>query len=232
MGLIRSLRQRSTTARRLKRALYQLLLANRRMRFPTFGDDVHAELVGEQDYFRYATLSLALRQVLSAPIPGALAEVGVYRGHTSRIIHSVAPERTLYLFDTFEGFPGHQLEGWQKGDARFRDTDAEAVRRYVGASDRVVIRKGYVPDTLAGHEDERFAFVLLDLDLYEPTRQCLDFFYPRLNTGGYLFVHDYNNPESNWACKRAFDDFMRDRPEQIVEIGDIWGSALVRKARS
>ena len=42
-------------------------------------------------------------------------------------------------------------------------------------------------------------------------------------------MHDYNNSESDWACKRAFDDFLRDRPERLVELGDVWGSALIRR---
>jgi Macrocin-O-methyltransferase (TylF) len=103
------------------------------------------------------------------------------------------------------------------------------VRRRVGSSPNVVLRPGYVPDTLAGLEDERFAFVLLDLDLLEPTRASLEFFYPRLSPGGYLVMHDYNNPESDWACKRALDDFLEDRPERLVELGDMWGSALIRR---
>jgi O-methyltransferase len=103
------------------------------------------------------------------------------------------------------------------------------VRRRVGPADNVVLRPGYVPDTLAGLEDERFAFVLLDLDLLEPTRASLEFFYPRLSPGAYLVMHDYNNAESDWACKRAMDDFLRDKPERLIELGDVWGSALIRR---
>ena len=43
-------------------------------------------------------------------------------------------------------------------------------------------------------------------------------------------MHDYNNSESDWACKRAFDAFLEGRRERIVELGDVWGSALIRKA--
>jgi O-methyltransferase len=200
----------------------------REMRFPTFPPDLHEAIAGSDDYFRYATLGLAAQRVLDEDVPGAFAEVGVWRGETSAFLHRVAPERTLYLFDTFEGFDQRDLPPGAS-DLRFRDTSQEAVRRRVGPSERVVLRPGYVPDTLAGLEDETFAFVLLDLDLLDPTRASLEFFYPRLAPGGYLVMHDYNNSESDWACKRAFDEFLRDRPEQLVELGDVWGSALVRK---
>jgi O-methyltransferase len=71
--------------------------------------------------------------------------------------------------------------------------------------------------------------VLLDLDLFDPTRAILEFFYPRLSRGGYLIVHDYNNEESDWACKRVLDSFLADKPERLVELGDVWGSALIRR---
>jgi O-methyltransferase len=200
----------------------------REMRFPTFPPDVHESIAGSDDYFRYATLGLAAQRVLDERVPGAFAEVGVWRGETSAFLHRIAPERTLYLFDTFSGFPERDLPPGVT-DERFRDTSEAAVRRRVGPSENVVLRAGYVPDTLAGLEDETFAFVLLDLDLSDPTRASLEFFYPRLSPGGYLVMHDYNNAESNWACKRAFDEFLEDRPEQLVELGDVWGSALIRR---
>jgi O-methyltransferase len=204
------------------------LVRHRELQFPTFAPDVHEAMARMQDYFRYATLGLALERVRAERIPGALAELGVWRGVTSAFLHRLAPERTLYLFDTFAGFPDADLPDGAR-DERFRDTSEAAVRARVGASPNVRLRPGYVPETLAGLEDERFAFVLLDLDLYDPTLASLEFFYPRLSPGGYLVMHDYNNPESDWACKRAFDAFLADKPELVVELGDMWGSALVRR---
>jgi O-methyltransferase len=201
----------------------------REMRFPTFDATIHESITVSDDYFRYATLGLALQRVTHEKIPGAIAEVGVWRGETSAFLHRVAPERTLYLFDTFEGFPDRDLPAGGV-DRRFRDTSVEAVSARVGHSPRVVLTPGYVPQTLSVAQDEQFAFVLLDLDLYDPTLASLDFFYQRLSRGGYLVMHDYNNSESNWACKRAFDSFLSDRPEHIVELGDVWGSALIRRS--
>jgi O-methyltransferase len=200
----------------------------REMRFPSFAPEVHESIATSDDYFRYATLGLAVQRLLDEAVPGAFAEVGVWRGETSRFVHRLAPDRRYYLFDTFEGFPERDLPAGAV-DERFRDTSAEAVRRRVGASPNVVLRPGYVPETLAGLEDERFAFVLLDLDLYEPTRASLEFFYPLLEPGAFLVVHDYNNSESDWACKRALDAFLDGKPERLVEIADVWGSAIVRK---
>ena len=200
----------------------------REMRFPSFPAAIHDGIATSDDYFRYATLGLAVQRLEDEGVPGAMAEVGVWRGQTSVFLHRLAPSRKLYLLDTFRGFPEADLPPGQE-DRRSRDTSAAAVRARVGPSPLVALRPRYVPDTLADLEYERFAFVLLYLDLYDPTRASLEFFYPRLEPHGYLVMHDYNNSESNWACKRAFDDFLTDRPEAIIELGDVWGSALIRR---
>ena len=99
----------------------------------------------------------------------------------------------------------------------------------LGDLTNVIIKNGFVPDTLQGLEDITFAFVLLDLDKYKPTLASLEFFYPRLVKGGYLVVHDFNSPESDWACNRALNAFMKDKPERLIEIADRAGSAMFRK---
>lgn len=214
---------------RVRGRLLRPLVRFREMRFPTFDARVHESIATSDDYFRYATLGLALHRVLEENIPGEVAEVGVWRGETSAFLHRLAPQRRLYLFDTFAGFPAEDLPAGAK-DGRFRDTSVEAVRRRVGPSPNVILRPGYVPEVLEGVSAEQFAFVLLDLDLFDPTSASLEFFYPRLEPGAYLVVHDYNNPESDWACKRAFDAFLSDKPERLIELGDMWGSAMIRRA--
>jgi O-methyltransferase len=209
--------------------LLRPLVRFREMRFPSFELALHESIAISDDYFRYATLGLALQRVLDERVPGALAEVGVWRGETSAFLHQLAPQRRLYLFDTFAGFPEQDLPAGRE-DSRFRDTSAEAVRRRVGPSANVILKPGHVPGVLSEAADQRFAFVLLDLDLFDPTRASLEFFYPRLSPGAYLIVHDYNNEESDWACKRALDEFLAGRPERVVELGDVWGSAVVRRA--
>jgi len=196
------------------------------MNFPPYDAAIHETVISCADPVRFATLALAINQIRKNNIEGSFVEVGVWRGDTSRFIHLLAPERTLYLFDTFEGFPSEDLE---RDDDRFRDTSEEIVKKQIGDLNNIVIKKGYFPETTRGLENEVFAFVLLDLDLYKPTLAGLNFFYPRMKSGGYIFAHDYNSPESNWAISRATNEFMQDKPEKIVEIPDVWGSIVFRK---
>lgn len=208
--------------------ILRTLFRNRMMRYPPFGEELNARIFGNYDYYRYATLGLAARRVGSDGIPGSFAEVGVFKGEMSRFLAPFCGERNFWLFDTFAGFPEEHLEGRGK-DTRFRDTNEETVRGYFKDRPNVKIVKGMVPGTLEAAKEERFAFVLLDLDLYPPTIESLRFFYPRMNKGGYLVLHDFNNPESGEAIRRSLKEFLADKPELPVEIGDVWGSVLFRK---
>jgi O-methyltransferase len=200
------------------------------MRFPTYSTAVRERIDVIPDDVRYAFLALAIQRLKNENIDGAFAELGVYRGFTSKFMHQQAPDRRLYLFDTFEGFPAELSEA--SGDDRFRDTSQESVARYIGGTENVLFRVGYFPATAAGLENIRFALVMLDCDLYESAVQGLRFFYPRLVPGGYFFLHDFNSTESNHAIERAVSEFMADKPEMPMEIPDEWGSAVFRKSRS
>ncbi len=202
---------------------------HRVMRFPTFAPEIHRDLVPHTDYVRRATLGLALQRIADEHIAGAIAEVGVYRGELSAFLHRVAPSRQLYLFDTFSGFPKKDIAPGEGEDHRFADTALAIVKSALGDLNNITIRPGEIPSTLTGLEGERFALVVLDLDLYAPTLESLRFFYPRVSPGGYVAVHDYNSPESRWACKRALDEFMADKPEKPVDLCDVAGTALFRK---
>lgn len=196
---------------------------------PSIETQAHNNIIPLNDYTRYATFALALQRIQQESIRGSFAEVGVYRGDLSKFLHSIAPDTTYYLFDTFEGFPQQDLEPNVAQDTRFRDTSVQTVLANIGDTRNIIVKQGYVPETFSGLEHEQFSFVLLDVDLHNPTVASLEFFYPRLSSGAYLAVHDYNNPESNWACKRAVDAFMQDKPEHIIELADRFGTVLFRK---
>jgi O-methyltransferase len=198
------------------------------LREPPAGLKWRDVVANSHDTIRNGAIGLAMNRVLEEEIPGAIAELGVYRGKTSRLLRKLAPDRTLYLFDTFKGFPEQDLPS---PDKRFSDTTIGEVQRVVGDLSRVEFRAGYFPETARGLEDERFAFVMLDVDLFAPTLAGLEFFYPRMAPGGYIFSHDYHNHDPNFGVRQAFDEFLRDKPESFVEIPDLWGTVVLRRTR-
>ncbi|MDD5438731.1 MAG: macrocin O-methyltransferase [Candidatus Omnitrophica bacterium] len=178
------------------------------------------------DPVRFGAVWLAIDDIEKTHIAGAFAEAGVYQGKLSRYIHENAPGRKLYLFDTFEGFPGKYLKG--KKDERFTDTSAAMVREILGDSDNILIRKGVFPETARDLDKETFAFVSIDFDLYESTLAALRFFYPRMSKGGYIFLHDYANPESEFGVSKATSEFLGDKPGRVIRIPDACGSAIIK----
>ena len=81
------------------------------------------------DYVRLATLELLCRQLQG--VPGAAAELGVYRGFFARCINRLLPERKLYLFDSFEGFSS-DAGASDSFQAAHRNTAVEKVLGIVG----------------------------------------------------------------------------------------------------
>lgn len=186
------------------------------------------------DNTRRDMLILLLRTLTERNVDGDMAEVGVYKGYTSRLLHHYAPERKLHLFDTFQGFGERSTAkekehvGFDVRAKHFHDTSLDLVKRNIAPrNDNLTFYVGYFPDTVTEDLEARtFAFVHLDADLYEPTIEGLRFFYPRTAVGGFLVVHDYNA----WpGARQAVDEFFEGRPEVPIPMPDKSGSALITK---
>jgi len=165
-------------------------------------------LANNECYQIYSVANNALK------IDGSFAEVGVYRGGSARIICEVKGERSLFLFDTFEGLPetSDVDTTFEKGQY---DASYEGVKELMSPFPNVHIRKGFFPDTAEIIERETFAFVNLDVDTYKSTLGCLEYFYPRMNKGGATLSHDYSTAA---GVNQAFNEFFADKPEMIVEV--------------
>ncbi len=135
---------------------------------------------------RIAALEVASREIYDKNIAGAVAEAGVYRGAVASYINRFFPDRELYLFDTFEGFDSKDIKAdrmngytlMNVGD--YGDTSINMVLKRMPYADKIVIKKGYFPDTVEGLDERQFCFVNLDMDLYQPIKAGLEYFYPRL----------------------------------------------------
>jgi len=193
----------------------------------TYPEKTRRLIADTGDPVRYGTIYLAIDDILKNKISGSFAECGVFKGDTSKFIHELAPDRKLYLFDTFVGFSINDLDNTI--DDRFKDTSVDLVLKKLNHSNRIIIKKGFFPDTTLNMDDDIFAFIMLDFDKYNPTLAALEYFYPKVSKGGYVFLHDYNSPESDYACSKALNLFLSDKPEMPLAIPDCWGSVFFRK---
>ena len=184
------------------------------------------------DFFRAASLCLVAREINEKGLRGNVAELGVDRGEFASLINRCFPARTLFLLDTFEGFDKDEFEkDLQEGLTRrwqqFKTSVTEVAAR-MPHPDRVIIAKGRFPGTAAQIEGP-FAFVSLDVDLYTPTIAGLEYFGPRLVEGGYIFVHDFNQPDYRGSRKAAIEYCERDPGITCVPLGDWGGTAILKR---
>ena len=147
-------------------------------------------------------------------VPGDYAEVGVYRGATAKLMCEAKGEKDIHLFDTFAGLPGSEAI-----DIRFRrsmfSAQEEAVRKRLVKYEKVHIYPGLFPGTAGAIRDKKFAFVHIDVDIYQSTRDSLEFFYSRMSPCGIIISHDYPSSE---GVRKAFEEFFADRKENVVNL--------------
>jgi O-methyltransferase len=184
------------------------------------------------DYVRYTTLELCSREIRAKGLGGNVAELGVYKGDFAKRLNLLFPERKLYLFDTFEGFHQKDIElekakNFSRGEQDFSDTSVDLVLRKMTHPGNCIVRKGFFPETAAGIDDS-FCFVNIDTDLYEPILRGLEFFYPRLEKGGYIFVHDFNN-DAYIGARQAVVEFCSANGVGYVPIPDLCGTVILTK---
>lgn len=176
-------------------------------------------------------------RIESHKVPGAVAELGVYRGDFAWQLQEAFPGRRLYLFDTFSGFTGENLQaerektGNKIQSSDFSDTCEEVVLEKLDASKEVIIRKGVFPETVSGI-NEVFSLVSLDADLYAPTLAGLEYFYPRLSRYGYIILHDYESSQFE-GVKKAVQIYEKKYGKLLlVPAGDMHGTVLIIKGES
>ncbi|KAB2669789.1 MAG: hypothetical protein DVB31_05580 [Verrucomicrobia bacterium] len=159
----------------------------------------------------------------TAPLGAAMAEFGVYKGGSARLLCGVKASRPLHLFDTFGelgGMPETRPDidtTHRKGD--FADSRLPEVRALLDGQPDVQVHAGFFPGSAAGLESERFSFVHLDVDIYQSTLDGLRFFYPRLVPGGILVSHDYGYRPTP-GVKRAFDEYFAGSTQTVLRLWD------------
>ena len=176
------------------------------------------------------------RYVARRRLGGATAECGVRFGKTSFFFLSGARdadpswETPHLLFDSFAGLPqptgadagGTRSDPWSAGGMAAPEA---AARRQLGRFLKLCsFHTGWIPQTFEGLDEERFAFVHIDVDLYRSTLDAFRYFYPRTIPGGILLCDDYGWSSCPGAT-RALDEYLEDKPEPLLPLP--MGSALI-----
>jgi len=163
----------------------------------------------------HEALQLYLAVRASGKVEGELAEVGVFRGGSARIICAAKGARPLHLFDTFKGLPRvGEVDRPFFHEGQY-SAPLQDVERYLAEFPAVLYHEGVFPEAATPVAAKKFAFVHLDVDTYESTLSCLKFFYPRMHSGGILISHDYSQVP---GVQRAFKEFLVAKSEPLIEL--------------
>lgn len=187
-------------------------------------ENLHTDNFWKQS--RHLDLLSLVKIILNKKIEGHFAEVGCWKGHSAYMISKLISnflikdkerEIVFHIFDSFEG-----LSEITEEDPNMKKLNIDIINhiRKQFISDEIFVKnkvlkdfnfvktyKGWIPLKFEEVKNINFCFVHIDVDLYEPTKKSLEFFFPRLNKGGIIVCDDYNSLRFN-GSKKAWDDFF------------------------
>jgi hypothetical protein len=177
-----------------------------------------------------------VRYVIDNSIPEDLVECGVFQGGNAvvmirTLLNAGVTDRTIYLYDTFEGFwmrekidyeygMGPALDTWRqfkrKGDSTVDNSDwlrfpiEKASSRVLGMGypeQKVIFVKGMVEDTIPNVAPQQIALLRLDTVFYRSTKHELIHLYLKLSGNGVLIIDDYGALD---GARVAADEYFKE----------------------
>lgn len=171
---------------------------------------------------RFYSLQQMVHHVLKQRLVGDFAECGVWKGHSAYIIASILSEKkfagSFHLFDAFEEGLSDKVEkdrnlrfklpeGRIQAESDVFRTTENQVKSCLNRFQFVHFYNGWIPSRFNEVEGKEFSFVHIDVDLYNPTIESVNFFYPRLIKNGVIVCDDYGSIQFPGA-KKAIDEFL------------------------
>ncbi len=189
------------------------------------------KIKGNPDNRCFFLYKLAIR---TSKLEGDIAECGCKAGKSTSFLlagSGADSGKTVHIFDSFEGVSEPSswdnmpigYSHWKKGAlASPENLLLKNLQKY---KHRIAVYRGWIPERFNEVSDRQFSIVHIDVDLYEPTLASLEFFYPRMVSGGVIVCDDYGS-HSCPGAKKAFDDFFANRPEVLIEMPSIQAIAV------
>tara|TARA_B100000965_G_C19211524_1_gene591819 strand:- start:20 stop:643 length:624 start_codon:yes stop_codon:yes gene_type:complete len=180
--------------------------------------------------------------IKTAPLKEAnVSECGCWKGLSTHIISSqlknINFDKKFYIFDSFEGLSEFKTEDRkinqfdQIKEIKIRkhfSSDLDMVKNNLNEfKNFTVFYKGWIPSRFNEVNKENFSFVHIDLDLFEPTLDSLNFFGNRMIKDGIILLDDYGSldfPGAKLATKKFLEKY-----KNFSFLPLSFGSAILRK---
>lgn len=167
---------------------------------------------------RLNNIEECIHEIIHNNIEGDLIETGVWRGGATILMRAVLKDlgirdRRVWVADSFQGLPKpdpryaadkrNKLHTLKILTASLKEVKNN-FKKYDLLDEQVVFLEGWFKDTLPQAPIEKLALIRLDGDMYESTIQAIEALYPKLSSGGFIIVDDYN---AFPYCKQAIEDY-------------------------
>ena len=181
-----------------------------------------------------------LTKTLKNNVPGDVVEFGCYKADTSvlyqKLLESMghggviqsenhAPssrQKTLWLYDSFEGLPAKTREDNSAAGDAFQAGELLVTKREVIEKFKKMglklpkIKKAFFDDLDIIYDiPEKISYAFLDGDLYQSIKTSLRLVTDKMSQGGVIIVHDYNNPELPGSA-RAVDEWLKSHQVKVA----------------
>lgn len=170
-------------------------------------------------YERYYILWQYAKELSS--LEGDFVECGAYNGSSSQFMAEEC-KTTLHLIDSWEGLSENGEYDNPIYDAtnnswvyKFK-TDLESTKDNLKKYTNIEYHKGWIPEVLT--LDTKISLLNLDLDLYQPTKDCLEYFWDKVVDGG-VVISDFHDGVATGAEKATRDFFKNIRDIEVLPTG-------------
>ena len=177
--------------------------------------------------------------IFAKDLKGDFLECGVLKGFCSYLLRSLEDQlfkdtiNNYFLIDSFEGLSDFLDEDKslnpdiiqnKKGDLK---ANIEDVKVLFNQFKNVNIIKGWIPKVFESlDEKNKYKFVHIDVDLYQPTFDSLNYIYDKIVEGGILITDDYRSP-SFPGNQKAWEKYFNSKNIRSLSLPS--GQAVVIK---
>ena len=181
----------------------------------------------------------AVHHIESNKIPGDVVECGVARGGSAALmalaLKNLGSDKTVWLFDTFEGIPAattddpdYEIASLYTGAFRGELEELRGTFKKLGILDKFQFVQGRFEETLPQAKVGPIALLHIDGDWYSSVKACLDNLYDRVSPGGIIQLDDYGFWQ---GAEKATDEFLskRNLPRELIKL-DYSGRQLWKAA--
>ncbi len=204
--------KRSLTERLVRRVFYKYYARNLYYELQLRARKSSVDYIESQmtDAIVFWTLKEILEYCVSkTPQNGLILEFGVAGGNTINIIANAAGNREVHGFDSFEGLP----EDWT-GHVETKGSFSTN-GRLPKVRSNITLHKGWFSETISKFKEQHtdtIAFLHIDCDLYQSTREVLWSLADRLVEGTIIEFDEYFN-YPNWQQHefKAWQEFVKEK---------------------